>query len=290
MSLGGKRLRPLLSLMSYYLFNEDFDKVIKPAIAIEVFHNFTLMHDDIMDNAPLRRGKPTVHEKWNNNVAILSGDVMLVKAYDLLLEAEESKIKSLIKAFNVCAAGVCEGQQLDVDFEQIEHISEAQYIQMITLKTGILLGFSMELGAILADANSKSKQHLKEFGINIGIAFQLKDDLLDVFGDSQKFGKKVGGDIAANKKTFLLIKALELANTEDKEALKALMSDKAAPELEKVSTITKLYEKLNIPELTGNEINEYYKKAIKCLNEVDADLHKKHIIKRFVDELMVREN
>lgn len=202
MSLGGKRLRPVLTLLGSQLFTDQWQPFVKPAIAVEVFHNFTLMHDDIMDAAPLRRGQPTVHHRWNPNVAILSGDVMLVCAYDLLLEAEPTKLPVILKKFNRCAAEVCEGQQMDMNFERLPTVSEADYLDMIRLKTAVLLGFSLELGGILANADASQTDLLYEMGVNIGTGFQLKDDLLDVFGEQAKFGKQVGGDILANKKRF----------------------------------------------------------------------------------------
>jgi geranylgeranyl diphosphate synthase type II len=209
MGLGGKRMRPLLTLLSYSLYKDDVKSIVPFAVAIEAFHNFTLMHDDIMDNAPLRRGDKTVHEKWNVNTAILSGDVMLVKVYDMLLSLDAEKLKPVLQKFNTCAAEVCEGQQWDMEFETLASVSESQYINMIRLKTAVLLGFSLEFGAILANSSVEDQNALREFGVNIGIGFQLKDDLLDAYADPKKFGKQVGGDIIANKKTYLLIKALE---------------------------------------------------------------------------------
>lgn len=202
MALGGKRLRPLLTMLSYSLYRNDPEKILKAAVAVEVFHNFTLMHDDIMDNAPLRRGQATVHEKWNANVAILSGDVMLVKAYDLLLESNPARLKEVIAKFNKCAAEVCEGQQHDMNFETLSQVNESEYLEMIRQKTSALLGFSLELGAILADAPESDCLLLKNMGESIGMGFQLQDDLLDVYADQEKFGKLVGGDIIANKKRF----------------------------------------------------------------------------------------
>src|SRR5690606_19654604 len=195
---GGKRLRPMLTLLSYSLFKNDVKSITRYAIAVEAFHNFTLMHDDIMDKAPLRRGHPTVHKKWNTNTAILSGDVMLVKVYELFSTLEGEKLKTVIQTFNKCAAEVCEGQQWDMEFENISKVNEAQYLNMIRLKTAVLLGFSLELGAILADASIPERKALREFGINIGLGFQLKDDLLDAYADPKKFGKQIGGDIIAN--------------------------------------------------------------------------------------------
>jgi len=226
MSLGGKRLRPLLTALSYSLYKNDVEKIIPYAVAVEAFHNFTLLHDDIMDRAPLRRGKATVHEKWNVNTAILSGDVMLVKVYEMFLSLEKKKLKEVLRIFNECAAEVCEGQQWDMEFENEKKVAETKYLEMIRLKTAVLLGFSLELGALLADASDRDRNALRDFGVNIGIGFQLKDDLLDVYADKHKFGKQVGGDIIANKKTFLLIKALEKARGEQKLEFKKWLKAK----------------------------------------------------------------
>ncbi|MFT5642206.1 MAG: geranylgeranyl diphosphate synthase type II, partial [Cyclobacteriaceae bacterium] len=219
LSLGGKRLRPTLVLLGYNLFKRDFESVLRPALAVEVFHNFTLMHDDIMDEAPLRRGKPTVHEKWNSTVGILSGDTMLVKAYDLLLEVDDQYFKESVRLFNKTAVEVCEGQQIDMNFESRDDVSVSEYINMIRLKTAVLLGFSLQYGALLGGASEEERAHLYEVGVNMGLGFQLMDDLLDVYADQAKFGKQVGGDIVSNKKTFLLIEALELASDQQKVAL-----------------------------------------------------------------------
>jgi geranylgeranyl diphosphate synthase type II len=219
LNLGGKRLRPVFTLLSASLFSDNIEKAIRPAMAVEIFHNFTLMHDDIMDKAPLRRGKPTVHEKWSASTAILSGDVMLVKAYELLMQLEDDILKKGINAFNNCAAKVCEGQQLDMNFEKRDNVSEEEYIKMISLKTAALLGFSLELGGIIGRTDEKNISLLREAGINIGIGFQLMDDLLDVFGDEEKVGKQKAGDIVANKKTYLVIKAYEIASLKEKEIL-----------------------------------------------------------------------
>ncbi len=202
MSLGGKRMRPYLVLLSYGLFRNNPEAIIKPALSVEVFHNFTLMHDDIMDEAPLRRGQDTVHKKWNENVAILSGDVMLVEAYKLLMDIDSDILKSVIERFNVTAAEVCEGQQLDMNFETIQEVSIDQYLDMIRLKTAVLLGYSMELGGILARTSENICRELNQAGVNMGMGFQLMDDLLDVYADSDKFGKQTGGDILSNKRPF----------------------------------------------------------------------------------------
>ncbi len=290
MDLGGKRLRPMLAAYAFGLYKNDIAEVIKPAIAIEIFHNFTLMHDDIMDNAPLRRGKPTVHEKWDNNIAILSGDVMLVKAYQLLEDLKSEHFKKVFVAFNACAAGVCEGQQLDMDYSKLETVSMTDYLEMIRLKTAILLGFSLQMGAILADASEADTNHLKAFGEAIGIAFQITDDLLDAYGDADKFGKKVGGDIVENKKTFLSIKAMEIASKAEKQALKTLFENTKLSADIKVTEVKKVYDKLKIKHITQAEINVYFEKGLQHLSKVKADIFRKGLLKNFVTNLMQREN
>ncbi|SFB61385.1 polyprenyl synthetase family protein [Algoriphagus aquimarinus] len=258
LSLDGKRIRPLLSLLAYGIYKTDPETILSQAAAVEVFHNFTLMHDDIMDDAPLRRGKEAVHMKWNNNVAILSGDVMLVKAYDLLLPTQAEKLGEVIRLFNKTASEVCEGQQFDMNFEALESVHEDEYINMIRLKTAVLLGFALQLGALLAGAEKDDAQKLYEFGMNIGVGFQLKDDLLDVFADQAKFGKQVGGDIISNKKTFLLIKALELAEGKDAEALNYWLSQSDFDKEEKVQAVRGIYEKLGIKAITEAKMNSYF--------------------------------
>jgi geranylgeranyl diphosphate synthase type II len=258
MSLGGKRIRPLLTLMAYSLYKEDYEQILTPAMAVEVFHNFTLMHDDIMDDAPLRRGKATVHEKWDANTAILSGDVMLVKAYDMLLKINPKKLPECLRLFNKTAAEVCEGQQHDMNFETQDTVSEDAYIDMIRQKTAVLLGFALQFGAILADAPEKEIQNLYDFGVNIGIGFQLKDDLLDVYADKSKFGKQVGGDIISNKKTFLLLKAKELAKGNTRILLEKWIGAKDFDKTEKVSVVTAIYDELGIKALTESKMQEYF--------------------------------
>jgi geranylgeranyl diphosphate synthase type II len=286
MKLGGKRLRPMLVMLSYSIYKKDAEKIVSYAAAVEAFHNFTLMHDDIMDKAPLRRGKATVHEKWNVNTAILSGDVMLVRVYDMFLSLEGSKLNQVLRAFNQCAAEVCEGQQWDMEFESKIKVTEAQYIEMIRLKTAVLLGFSLELGAILADAPEADQIALREFGVNIGIGFQLKDDLLDVYADQKKFGKQVGGDIISNKKTFLLIKALEKAKGKQQKELKEWLSAKKFNAKKKVAAITGIYDALEIAELTEIKINQYFEKGFDRLKEVNSN---NSTLIDFTQELMARQ-
>jgi len=288
MSLGGKRLRPVLVLLAYKLFKDDHETILDQALAVEVFHNFTLMHDDIMDDAPLRRGKQTVHEKWDSSTAILSGDVMLVRAYDLLLDAP-GDLRAIIKAFNECAAGVCEGQQFDMNFETMSSVTEEDYINMIRLKTAVLLGFSLQFGAMLAGASEASTKALYKFGVDIGIGFQLKDDLLDVYADQEKFGKQVGGDIISNKKTFLLLKALELANDEQKTQLTQWIDKKEFDSAEKVEAVTAIYDQIGIKELTLAKMNEYFNKGFESLDKIEVAEERKIGLKSFAQYLIERD-
>jgi len=291
MSLGGKRIRPLLTLMAYSLYKDDYQKILTPAAAVEVFHNFTLMHDDIMDNAPLRRGKATVHEKWNPNTAILSGDVMLVKAYDMLLEMEPSLLSVCLRLFNKTAAEVCEGQQHDMNFESLSQVSGDAYIDMIRQKTAVLLGFALQFGALLAGQSEAESQKLYDFGVNIGIGFQLKDDLLDVYADKAKFGKQVGGDIIANKKTFLLIKAKELATGADATSLQQWIDAKNFDKKEKVQAVTAIYDRIGIQSLTEAKMYEYFDKGFAqyaSINVPNQDVYQELL--KLTQDLVNREN
>ncbi len=290
LSLGGKRLRPMLVLLGYNLKKEDPENILDQALAVEVFHNFTLMHDDIMDEAPLRRGKPTVHEKWNNTVAILSGDTMMVKAYDQLLKTDPTLLPLALKKFNTCAVEVCEGQQMDMNFENETSVTEEQYIEMIRLKTAVLIGFSLEYGGLLAGMNEKEQSQLQQVGEKAGIGFQLMDDLLDVYGDQEKFGKQVGGDIASNKKTYLLIKALELANDNQKFELNNWLNRKDFEISEKVNAVKSIYQEIGIYELTQAKMNSYYDQAFAILNTLDArEIGKVELI-NFFERLMKRDS
>lgn len=292
MSLGGKRLRPLLTVLSTNLFVDDWQKSLKPAVAVEVFHNFTLMHDDIMDQAPLRRGKPTVHEKWNANTAILSGDVMLVNAYELLLHVDAQHLPLVIRRFNRTAAEVCEGQQWDMNFETRRDVSQEEYIEMIRLKTSVLLGFAMELGGIIAGADETTTHLLYDVGVNMGLGFQLKDDLLDVYGDPEKFGKQVGGDIIANKKTFMLIEALLLAEGDTKQQLDYWLSlpqgtyDTAT----KVAAVTEIYSKLGIDKIAEAKAEEYFAKGFEALASLSVSIERKKPLLDFAAFLVGRES
>ncbi len=270
MSLGGKRIRPLLTLLAYGLYKSDYRSILTESMAVEVFHNFTLMHDDIMDQAPLRRGKATVHEKWNANTAILSGDVMLVKAYDMLLNVDKNLLPDCLRAFNQTAAEVCEGQQHDMNFEIQSQVTEAEYIAMIRQKTAVLLGFALQFGAMLAGAPKEESQKLYDFGVNIGIGFQLKDDLLDVYADKSKFGKQVGGDILSNKKTFLLIKAMELAVDKNAIELEHWLTVEVSDKSAKVQGVTEIYDALNIKGLTEAKMKDYFQKGFDQYNSLQV--------------------
>lgn len=289
MSLGGKRFRPLLTLLSAAIFDEDLEKAMKPAMAVEVFHNFTLMHDDIMDRAPLRRGMPTVHEKWNANTAILSGDVMLIRAYDLLLDVPKDKLRTVLLRFNQTAAEVCEGQQLDMNFETRWDVTEEEYIGMIRLKTSVLLGFALELGGIIAGADDEAISLLYSAGENMGIGFQLKDDLLDVYGDPAKFGKQVGGDIIANKKTFLLIEALAKADGVLKAELDHWIGLKTFEATEKVNAVRGIYDALDIRSFTEHKINAYFSQGMASLQQLQPHNAQKQVLLEFVEQLVARE-
>ncbi|MCA0231489.1 MAG: polyprenyl synthetase family protein [Bacteroidetes bacterium] len=291
-SLGGKRLRPLLTTLSAHLFTDDWQKTLKPAVAVEVFHNFTLMHDDIMDCAPLRRGKPTVHEKWNANTAILSGDVMLVNAYELLLDVEPAYLPKVIKRFNRTAAEVCEGQQFDMNFETRTDVSQEEYIEMIRLKTSVLLGFAMELGGIIAGADDATTQALYDAGVSMGLGFQLKDDLLDVYGDPEKFGKQVGGDIIANKKTFMLIEALLLAEGETKEQLHYWLAQEQGTydTATKVAAVTDIYTQLGIDKIAEAKANAYFAHGFEVLQNLPVAETRKKPLLDFADFLVGRES
>jgi geranylgeranyl diphosphate synthase, type II len=290
MALSGKRIRPTLTLMAGHLFKDEVDALLKPAIGIEVFHNFTLLHDDIMDKAPLRRGQPSVHEKWNPNIAILSGDVMLVRAYELFLDVEPAKLPKALRLFSHAAAQVCEGQQLDMNFETRTEVSIEEYLRMITLKTAVLLGMALEMGAFLNDAPDEDALLLKNFGINIGIAFQLRDDLLDVYGSQEKFGKLVGGDILADKKTFLLLTARAQANAGQKQILSRFSTQTVYSPEEKVREVTAVYDQLHIKAQTEEKINQYFEEAIQSLDAVRVAPERKALMRQLALQLMERES
>ncbi len=286
---GGKRIRPALVLMACNLFSKKIDHAIMPAIGVEIFHNFTLLHDDIMDHADIRRGNPTVHKKWNENTAILSGDAMLIKAYDYFMDIDSQNLRKVLKVFNNTALEVCEGQQYDMEFEDRSNVSEKEYLRMIELKTSVLLAGALKIGALLGNANDKDADSLYEFGRNIGLAFQLQDDYLDVYGDVKVFGKQIGGDIVANKKTFMLIKAKELATDETKEKLSFWLNQKEFDRDNKVKAVTEIYDKLNIRELVKGEIEELNQRALDYLAEVSVDENKKSELKKLAESLIKRD-
>ncbi len=289
LSLGGKRIRPLLTLIGADLFNCDPGKAIHAAHAVELFHNFSLIHDDIMDNAPLRRGNATVHEKWNNNIAILSGDAMLVKAYQELAKCETYFLPQLLQLFNQTAIEVCEGQQLDMNFETCDKVAIEDYVRMIGLKTAVLLGCSLQMGSIIAGADDQSQQHIYNFGKEIGVAFQLKDDILDLYGNSEKVGKQTGGDIISNKKTFLLLKSLELANEEQKHELNFWISKTDFDKSEKVASVKRIFDDLNIKSISEEEMSRHYSSALSNLRSIECDHQKKNHLFTFAESLVARE-
>ncbi len=291
MSLGGKRLRPVLVLMGCDFFGEQIDKAMHAALAVEIFHNFTLVHDDLMDNAPLRRNQPTVHEKWNSSIAILSGDAMMIAAYQELNRVNPQLLSPLINIFSETAIKVCEGQQLDMNYEKTQKVSILQYLKMIELKTAVLVGASLKMGAIIGNAREEDAHQLYEFGKHIGVAFQLQDDILDVYADEKKFGKQKGGDIIANKKTYLLLKAIEIAegNRYMKEELYQWINAPHFDAAEKVQAVTNIYNFLNVKELARIEMKKHYDTAIACLSNIPVHQAKKQSLIDFADSLMVRE-
>lgn len=290
LNLGGKRLRPILTLLGHQCFDESIEKSLPAALAIEIFHNFSLVHDDIIDQAPLRRGKPSVHVKYNLNTGILSGDLLLIYAYEFLSKiADVDKVPQALKIFNKAAIEVCEGQQYDIDFESRNDVSIKEYIMMIEGKTAALIGGSLELGALVGGASKENQKNLEAFGRNIGIAFQLQDDILDTFGDPKKFGKKVGGDIAQNKKTFLILKALETANFSQKEKLNFYYQNGCSNDQEKIQAVKSIFKNLEIRQLAENERNKYQKLAFTHLEKVTAPKASKTQLIQLANELLVRE-
>lgn len=293
LSIGGKRLRPLLALMGYELFSDDVEKALPIAMSVEIFHNFSLLHDDIMDAAPLRRGQPTVHTKYNINTGILSGDVMMIWAYQFLIDTEgvsaENKIQ-LVRIFNKMAIEVCEGQQMDMDFETRNDVTIPEYLLMIEYKTSVLIAAAFQMGALAAGATTENAAHLYQFGRNIGIAFQIQDDILDSFGDPLKFGKKVGGDIVQNKKTLLVLKALELANATQKADLQTLMSTTNVDETTKIEAVKTLFETTGSRRFAELEMANYLKIAFKHLDATPLSIEKKNYMRDFANDLMMRES
>ena len=290
LSMGGKRIRPVLMLMAYNLYREDIDKILGPATGIEVYHNHTLLHDDLMDRADRRRGKETVHKVWGDNAAILSGDAMLLLAYRYMLQCPEACVEQVTSLFTETAIEICEGQQMDMEFEQRRDVAEEEYLEMIRLKTSVLLAASLKIGAILGGATSKDAQLLYEFGQNMGLAFQLKDDLLDVYGDVAVFGKNIGGDILCNKKTFLLIKALEYADAEQSDCLNHWLDAVDYVPQEKIDAVTDVYNQIGIKELCEQKIAMYSAAAKENLLAVDLPAEKKVELMKIVEKMMHRES
>lgn len=287
LSIGGKRLRPIIVMLGSYVFDGKIQDVLRPAMAIEYFHNFSLMHDDIMDAAPLRRGMQTVHLKYDTNTGILSGDAMLIKAYEMFEDLPAEKFKVVTQLFTKTAAELCEGQQYDMNFETQEEVSYEEYIQMITLKTGVMMGASLKIGALIADGCDEDCHNLYEFGKNLGIAFQLKDDYLDVFGQ-QDFGKIHAGDIIENKKTILYIKALELAGQREVDELKFWYGMKT-DNIDKVYAVEKIFRKLKVDHSIMELISEYTKKSMEYLDKVSATEEKKDQLRQLASSLIERK-
>lgn len=291
LTLGGKRLRPALLLMGYELFRDDVEQALPAAWAVELFHNFSLMHDDIMDAAPLRRGQPTVHTRWNTTTGILSGDVMLIYAYRFLAKiVNPDAVLDLVNTFNRVATEVCEGQQMDVNFETRADVSIPEYVRMIELKTAVLLGGALEMGALCARASKTNAEHLYHFGRLAGIAFQIQDDLLDTYGDPAKFGKQVGGDILQNKKTLLVLKTLEVAPESDRLELARWMQTGAENADEKVAAVRAIFDRNEIPKLILQEQQRFQNEAFSHLDAVAVAEERKAILKKTVEELLVRES
>lgn len=290
LSAGGKRIRPVLMLMSYNLFKDDPESILWTASGLETYHNYTLLHDDLMDKADVRRGRPTVHKKWDENTAILSGDSMLVLAYERIAKCNQSKLKEVLDCFTETALEIGEGQQYDMDFETRDDVTEEEYIEMIRLKTSVLLACAVKIGAILADADTEDQENLYRFGENIGLAFQLQDDFLDVYGDESVFGKAIGGDICNNKKTYMLINAINKAKGEDKVVLDKWLSEKNFDKEEKIKAVTSIYNKLNIDKLAQKKIESYFNIAKTYLLHVKIDHSRKEEIYKYAEEMMHRNS
>ncbi len=287
---GGKKIRPISVLLSADVFGGDVQQAVKPAIALEIFHNFTLLHDDVMDNSPVRRNRPTIQAKWNPNQAILSGDAMLILVYQKLLQLPENKIVTVLDMINKTGLQVCEGQQLDMDFEDLINISTDEYLQMIRLKTGVLIAASLAIGAIMADATEQDVQNIYDFGINLGLAFQIQDDYFDTYADFDTFGKAIGNDIVTNKKTFLSVTALNLAKNAKKAKLERYFSTKTENKEQKIVEVKQIYNDLDVPRIAKNEIEKYYLKSLENLNKIETALsEKKHLLFDFAEYILKRK-
>ena len=290
LSIGGKRVRPVLMLLAYNMYKEDPERILMPACALETYHNYTLLHDDLMDNADVRRGVPTVHRKWDANTAILSGDSMLVLAYHRMLQCDADKQPEVMSLFTETALEIGEGQQYDMEFENRNDVTEAEYIEMIRLKTSVLLACALKIGAILAGASSEDADNLYKFGEQIGLAFQLQDDLLDVYGDPKVFGKAVGGDITCNKKTYMLINAFQRANDNQRAELDRWVTAKDFDRNEKVAAVTDIYNQIGIRQICEEKINYYFEESKKYLAKVNVADERKQILRQYTAEMMKRES
>ena len=289
LSLGGKRIRPVLMLLAYNMYKEDVDCILPQAAGIETYHNYTLLHDDLMDKADMRCNKPTVHKVWDDNTAILSGDAMLVLAYRLMADCQEKYLKRVMDIFTQTALEICEGQQWDMEFETRTDVTVPEYIEMIRLKTSVLLSAALKIGAVLGDASEEDARKLYDFGIQMGLAFQLQDDYLDVYGDPKVFGKNIGGDILCNKKTFMLINALALGNPRQKEELDRWISCAEYCPEEKIKAVTGIYNEIGIDKICDEKSNEYYAKGLALLDGVSLPAERKEELKSFVCRLMNRK-
>lgn len=289
LSMGGKRIRPVLMLMAYNLFKNDPESILMQAVGLETYHNYTLLHDDLMDNADLRRGHETVHKRWNANTAILSGDSMLVLSYQRMASGLTDKLKPVLDTFTETALEIGEGQQYDMEFETRDDVAEAEYIEMIRLKTSVLLACALKIGAIMADASPADADNLYKFGEQIGLAFQLQDDYLDVYGDSKVFGKEIGGDITSNKKTFMLINAFNHANDVQREELTRWITAKTFDRAEKVAAVTRLYNEIGVDKLALDKIASYFEQSKKYLDAVKVDDDKKTVLRQYAEKMMSRK-
>ena len=290
LSIGGKRVRPVLMLLAYNMYKEDPERILMPACALETYHNYTLLHDDLMDNADVRRGLPTVHRKWDANTAILSGDSMLVLAYHRMLQCDADKQPEVMSLFTETALEIGEGQQYDMEFENRDDVTEEEYIEMIRLKTSVLLACAMKIGGILAGASAEDADNLYKFGEQVGLAFQLQDDLLDVYGDPKVFGKAVGGDITCNKKTYMLINAFQRANSEQRAELERWVSAKDFDRQEKVAAVTEIYNQIGIRHICEEKINYYFEESKKYLAKINVADERKQILLQYTAEMMKRES
>lgn len=290
LEMGGKRLRPVMLLLAYNLFSDEIDSALPAAVAIEVFHNFTLLHDDIMDDAKVRRNRPTVHMEFSENSAVLSGDVMAFLSYQYLMECKSERMFDVAALFTATAVEVCEGQQYDMDFEKRYNVTADEYLSMIRLKTAVLLACGLKGGALLADADDDVANLLYEFGLNLGMAFQLQDDLLDTFGNSQTFGKKIGGDILSNKKTFLLIKALERASGEELQKLKHWLTAREFNEEDKIKGVTRIFRQTGIKEITEEKIDFFFQRSSALLEQIPVEETKKNHLKALGRRMLKRNH